>query len=171
MIMARSFGSLSWFKHRTDYLNKAYGTSYSPKMLHSIYVHTGEMPPGFRELPDSRSLTPKKIKAYDEAFAGSLRTRFRQLGKASNYVQTVLDAIGGWVSPAGSRFYQEEGGVIYTKAPKRPGEFPNGWAPVRSVPKGAQHLTPRLAYELIRAKAKEIQEREKPNPSERYKSF
>lgn len=166
--MAQNKFSLSWFKKRTAYLNKTFGTSYSPKALHSIYQHTGQMPQAFSELPDPRG----KIDVaplYEDAFTESLRSRFAQLGRANNYVQSVLDGIGGWISPNGSRVYIGSANGIMSKVTNRPAASPAAWTAVNEIPKGARPLTPRLAYDLIKAKAKAIQEKEKTHPHAGYK--
>lgn len=172
MARSSSFGSLSWFKKRTAYLNKQFGTTYRPTILHSIYKNTGQIPAEFSQLPDPRGKGAMPV-LYERAFAESLQSRFRQLAAASNYVDSILETLrfgGGYIAANHRRVYTPApGGGFLVRETNRPAT-PASLQFVQSIPKDAIPLTPLLAYDLIKERAKQIHTKTKNNPHAGYKS-
>lgn len=173
--MARSKGSLSYFKKRTSYLNTTYGLDLSPTRLARIYKKTGTLPPGIRyiiDLDDIRDYKkhPEKISAermasYDRAAFESNQITFAQLGSANNFVKSVLDAerYGGYINRERTYVYRQVNGTWEMRGMRE-----KDWRPAKYPPQNAEKLTPKLTREIIAAKAKEIKEKKDNNPGGHY---
>lgn len=163
--------SLSYFKKRVAYLNKTYGTSFSPKRLYEIYQRTGRLPeslPDITKLPDPRPHAERVYYAYEGAATTANQSRFYQLGQANRYVGALLWAEGGYISPGGKTVYkQDRDGNWLAWNISRPGS-PSA---VQAPQKGSVQLTASKTRQLIVSKAEDIHAKTKEHPSRGYTSI
>lgn len=174
MAKSKSMGSVSWFKHRTAYLNKVYGTSLSPTRLAAIYKKTGTLPPslvGILDLKDTRnyvknpaSIKPEVKFQYYAQSVQSNQTAFARLAERSRPVASILNAAEGYINKAHTTVYKMIGGEWYYRDLKSTGWKFRGSPP----PQTAEKLTSSMVRILIADIAKKIKGTDKDHPGIGY---